>query len=160
MLTESNIPIPKLWALNLQKNLDQLCVSLLYKRLFFQFDNRWRCERFMPKRNNFCLFFSYELNISKSCVIYWKNSQKNHILQIQYLFFMRFKSYSLKLFKSISRGMIHISYVIFGLKSFNFQNHRIYDEKITKKPCFNWSQNPWKFKIPNFGHCSLVRQAR
>ena len=82
VLTESNIPIPKLWALNLQKNLYQLRVSLLYKRLFFQFDNRWRCERFMPKRNNFCLFFSYELNISKSWVICWKNS----ILQIQYSF--------------------------------------------------------------------------
>ena len=63
-------------------------------------------------------------------------------MQIQYLFFMLFKSYSLQLFKSISRGMIHILYVIFGLKSFNFQIHRIYDEKITKKTCFNWSQNP------------------
>ena len=63
-----------------------ICKKIYYKRLFFQFDNRWRCERFMPKRNNFCLFFSYELNISKSWVICWKNSQKNYILQIQYSF--------------------------------------------------------------------------
>ena len=47
-----------------------------------------------------------------------KITKKIYILQVQYLFFMRFKSYSLKLFKSISRAMIHILYVIFGLKSF------------------------------------------
>ena len=128
-----------------KKNVGQWRVSLLYKRLFFQFDNRWRCERFMSKDNNICLFLYQSIlsNIVKKFTNKLYSANTIFIsYAIQVIFFEAIQKYQQK---NDSYSICNFWYKINNrnelTKKSNDYNHSIYNAKS----CFRFIVFGWAF---------------